>query len=554
MAARLTGVAAAGDGAPIAVARGWTLFAALALAAGVALRAWQLDSQVLLDDEWHALHKLLRADWAGVFTRFGYADHSIPLTLYYKWVYESFGLTERQMRAPMLLAGIALLAVAPWLGRAWAPWPTRALWIGLLAVSPLLVYHSRTARPYALTSLLTFVAIAAYWRWRRAQGAAPLLAAAYIVPTWLAGWLHPITLPFTLAPFVFDTFLVARGVQASAAPSLRRLAALGALTALALAATLAPPLIVDWLSLSAKGGRDWVTPESLYRTALMLAGTAHPTVLLAIAVLSAAGVASIARRDRFFVAYVLTIGVCGVAATILARPEWIHHPLVAARYVIPLLPFLLLFAAEGVGAALGLLRPWWRPLVALTLAAAYVAQGPLPAQWPRPSQFSGHLRYQFDYDHAHNPYVTRIPHDPIPAFYRRLAGLPPGSRTLIEAPWRLESHFNPHPWYQDVHRQHVRIGFVTPVCGERDFGEYPEDRRLPMRGFAHVAALLRGETRGADYLVLHPRPWKTPPDAVVEWPEIARCVAAAEAAFGEPVHRDADTIVFALRPERRAAP
>jgi predicted membrane-bound mannosyltransferase len=145
---------------------GWTLLLAAVFTAGIALRWWQLDLQVLIDDEWHALHKLLRSDWKGVFTRFGYADHSIPLTLYYKWVYETVGLSERRMHAPALLAGIALLGIVPWFARAWATWPTRVLWVALLALSPLLIYHSRTARPYALTSVLTFVAIVAYWRWR----------------------------------------------------------------------------------------------------------------------------------------------------------------------------------------------------------------------------------------------------------------------------------------------------------------------------------------------------------------------------------------------------
>jgi hypothetical protein len=547
-------VAAPGGAAPIAAARAWTWLAAGALIAGIVLRAWQLDAQVLLDDEWHALHKLLRADWASVFTRFGYADHSIPLTLYYKWIYETLGLSERQMHAPVLLAGIALVVVAPWLGRAWAAWPTRALWMALLAVSPLLVYHSRTARPYALTSLLTFVAIVAYWRWRRAERRSAGLATAYVAATWLAGWLHPITLPFTLAPFVFDGVLLLRREERAAAPTLRRLVALGGVTAAALAAALGPPLVVDWFMFAAKGGKDWVTGDSAYRTALMLFGTAHLPVLLGFGAAAAWGACSIARRDRVLIAYLLTIAVCGIAATVLARPRWIHHPLVAARYLLPLLPFLLLFAAEGMSAALRLLRLPLPPLVAFGVLAGLVAQGPLPAQWQGPNQFTGHLRYQYDYDRAHNPYVIEIPRDPVPAFYRLLATLPPASRTLIEAPWRLESNFNPHPWYQQVHRQRVRIGFVTPVCGQRDFGEYPEDPGLRMRGFAHLAAVLRGETRGADYLVLHPRPWKTPPDADVDWPDVAPCLAAAEAAFGPPVFRDEDLTVFALKPERRRLP
>ena len=65
----------------------------------------------------------------------------------------------------------------------------------------MLVYYSKTARPYALTCLLTFVAIVAFQRWWLGEAATRRWGATYIAATVLAGWLHPITLPFTLLPF-----------------------------------------------------------------------------------------------------------------------------------------------------------------------------------------------------------------------------------------------------------------------------------------------------------------------------------------------------------------
>jgi hypothetical protein len=147
--------------------------------------------------------------------------------------------------------------------------------------------------------------------------------------------------------------------------------------------------------------------------------------------------------------------------------------------------------------------------------------------------------------------VTQVPREPVPAFYRMLAEKPAGSLTLIEMPWRLESNFNPHPWYQEVHRQNVLIGFVTPVCGVREFGEYPEDEGMRMRRFIHLSALLRGETRGAQYLVVHLNPWKTPPDADVEWPDMQACLPTIEAALGKPMLSSDGLVVFALRADGR---
>ncbi|HEY3564436.1 MAG TPA: hypothetical protein VGL96_05500, partial [Casimicrobiaceae bacterium] len=58
----------------------------MAFVTGLALRVWQVDTQILLEDEWHAIHKLLRSSALDIFTHLGHADYSIPLTLYYQWL------------------------------------------------------------------------------------------------------------------------------------------------------------------------------------------------------------------------------------------------------------------------------------------------------------------------------------------------------------------------------------------------------------------------------------------------------------------------------------
>src|SRR5690242_18829008 len=134
----------------------WNALLVAAFVTGMAHRAWQIDIQILIDDEWHAIHKLLRATPLDILTHIGYADYSIPLTLYYQWLYRTVGLSEWSMHAPALVAGVALLLMGPRMLARWIPLPTRAVWLALVAISPLLVYHSKVARPYALTSLLTF--------------------------------------------------------------------------------------------------------------------------------------------------------------------------------------------------------------------------------------------------------------------------------------------------------------------------------------------------------------------------------------------------------------
>jgi hypothetical protein len=535
----------------------WLALLFAAIVAGGVSRGYQLGIQIILDDEWHALHKLLASDAWGIFTSFGYSDYSIPLTLYDRLLFLHGGLTEWAMHLPMLLSGVALLAAAPLLLRHETTPPVRATWVALLAVSPLLVYHTRVARPYALTSLLTLLALVAFRRWWLRQGSVVGWGATYAIAAALAGWLHLVTLPFTLLPFAYSgvpaLVALARERQLAArAAALSRLSLLALVTALPLAAVLLPPLRNDWANVTAKIAADSVTLDSAYRTLLMLYGVAQPAWLVALAALTGLGIARFWQRDRAFVGYVAVVTLGAAIAIALAHSPWIHEPLVLARYLIPALPFALLFLAEGLVACLALLRrPALEALVAAALVASLVYLGPIPGYLYYPNQFMGHLRFQFDYDPAHNPYVQLIPKEPVPEFYRTLARQPPATITLIEAPWRLESHFDPYPWYQQVHRQYVKIGFVTPVCGERSFGEYPASAKgMRMREFVHLSEVLAGESYGADYLVMHLAPWTTPPGQKIEWPDVTACLPAIEAKVGAPVYGDGQIVVFALKARR----
>jgi hypothetical protein len=521
----------------------WSAVALLALGVAAAFRTYALGSQIVIDDEWHALHKVMRAGLASILTELDYADFSIPVALYYSALRNTIGISEWTMRAPMVVAGIALVALAPWLARAWTPRAVGVTWSILLAISPMLVYLGRTARPYAITALTSTVAFVAFERWwrgppssRRAWGA------AYVIATFAGGYLHMTSLAFTLTPFLY---FGAKALGDRAA--LSRVVRLGLVTALLLAVVLLPPIVNDWSRFVAKAGQDSVTWQTLERTTLMVAGTGHPVVGLAFVALVALGWLRWWRRDRDLAAYALTLVAVGAIAIAAARPNWVQYALVFGRYLIPVVPLLLLLAAEGLVGAIALRSDALRAGIVAVIAILLVASGPLPAQWYAPNQFTSHQRFQFDYDDAHSPYVTqRVPG--VPPFYRELARAPAGSLTVVVTPWRLESHFDPHVWYQAAHRQKVLIGMLTPLCGRRDFGEYPEgERGMRLANAAHIEALLRGDTRGADFLLVHLRPWSTPPGQDVPWPDLAQCLPDIERALGAPVYRDQEIVAFSLR-------
>ena len=54
----------------------------------------------------------------------------------------------------------------------------------------------------------------------------------------------------------------------------------------------------------------------------------------------------------------------------------------------------------------------------------------------------------------------------------------------------------------------------------------------------------------AGYLVMHRKAWKTPPDAVVDWPDVDACLPAIVAKLGAPIYRDESIVVFDLGAHR----
>jgi predicted membrane-bound mannosyltransferase len=161
------------------------------------LRLFHLDRQVPVDDEWHAIHKLMSASYGEIFRSFGFADHSIPLTLLYKAMANTIGLDEIDMHALQVACGVGLVVFSAWLAwRATTSAGVAVLFAFLLANAPLQVLYSRFARPYAIATLLEVLALAALWRWR--ERPSPALGAAICALTALTAWLHPLTVLFPL--------------------------------------------------------------------------------------------------------------------------------------------------------------------------------------------------------------------------------------------------------------------------------------------------------------------------------------------------------------------
>jgi hypothetical protein len=129
-----------------------------------------------------------------------------------------------------------------------------------------------------------------------------------------------------------------------------------------------------------------------------------------------------------------------IAGLLVLSPVGLASPVIFGRYLLPVLPFVLLWAAAGLGS-----RVWIGGLA----VAALVVGGPFGDTRYWRSSFLGHN----DFVGFHAP-LEALPPGPVPDFYEHTGG-----ETVLEVPWL-------YPWdsnrifyvYQEIHGGRVVVG------------------------------------------------------------------------------------------------
>lgn len=225
-----------------------------------------------------------------------------------------------------------------------------------------------------------------------------------------------------------------------------------------------------------------------------------------------------------------------------------------ARYVLPLLPLVLLAVACGVRALLERVPETSRALAGPLLGSLLIAGGPLPRTWYWPDDWTAnHLAFGMLVKRG--SLAANVRH--VPDFYLRLRDRPKGSLTLVEAPWFPPIFANALPHYQRLHRQHVRIGFTGGPDSWLGRGELPHPAPgFELESFLFVEDLLGPDPAPADYLVLHrdlrrEYDLRTVPvlleQANEQHEDIGPLVERCRRRFGAPDYEDEWLVVFKLR-------
>jgi hypothetical protein len=356
--------------------------------------------------------------------------------------------------------------------------------------------------------------------------------------------------PFVVAPFVPAAWRCMRA-DAERRGCIARLAVLALAAAVPMAALLLPPLLAHPESLRLKSGVDLPTGDTLVGVWYLWFGTSATWAVAIAGALAIVGLPVVWRRLPEVPSAVTGIVLIALAI-VVTRPAWIHNPMTFARYLLPVLPLLLLAtscgavrlgatlrraaagrglnsaAAGGVGAAVAAL-----PVVALA--------GTTPL-WPllqHPNANSLHIVYQFDFRPEHNPILPFMDGIPLSPWWARLGAAQPGSLAIAVAPFPIESAAWDAPRWQRLSRQRVVQGMLTPLCENPRPNEVPDDARFHFRNAVHVADDVELAARRIDFVV-----WQKPYrytahglDAPVA-ADVAHCAEALAARFGPPAYED----------------
>ncbi|HEX5865699.1 MAG TPA: hypothetical protein VF014_15840, partial [Casimicrobiaceae bacterium] len=374
----------------------------------------------------------------------------------------------------------------------------------------------------------------------------------------LAAWLHPVIGPFVIAPFLPAAWQCARrGPGAERRRAIARLAVLALATALPMAALLLPPLVAHPESLRLKSGVDLPGADTLIGVWYLWFGTDATAVVPICGALALVGIPAVWRRLPEARSAAVGI-VLSALAVVITRPAWIHNPLTFGRYLLPVLPLLLLATAcgavrlgraldaalrvRGSGAALaGALGTLAAALPVLLLALT----SPLRPLLQYPHANSLHAVYSFDFRPGHNPVQRVMDAIPLSPWWETLGDRPPGSLAIAVAPFPTESVGWDAPRWQRLSRQRILHGFLTLLCANPRPTEVPGDGRFRFRNAVHLDDAAELVRHGID-LVVWQKPYRYLAHGldVAVGADVAHCGPALSARFGAPVYEDEWLVVY----------
>lgn len=516
---------------------------------GAVLRIYQVTNQILTGDEWHAIITAINWDAAEILTDFGSGGHSIPVALYYEFLISTIGLSELTLYLPFLFSGIILIFAIPMAVKGMTDSSVSVTIVAwLLAISPVLIFYSRFARPYGIVVLLGFCAVTFFYKWWQCKKT--VYAAGYAFTGWLAIYFHIIAIPFILGPFAY--FFICSLFSNHRWMVIKQLFKVGMGTALLLCLTLALPIANSLDSLTVKTGYSEIELATVLKAfRLLICGTDNIFVSIVVLIFLSIGVYHLFTRSANgpFFGYLSFLSMLQVLFVVISKPLAVNGPHIFARYIIIILPLLLLVLATGIDAVCSCFKKnrIHQAIVMIAVFAMLFFKGPIPSSIFGYSNMANNLilaqmilgeTYK---DHVFSKLIKKVP-----GFYRKIAANPPGSLRIVEVPY----HYNGYHFYfyQLIHRQRVTMGFINGLCAQRRQGEIPLSiKNARLDGFTYLNDPDALKKKEIDYVVFH-KHMKNEINYKAEYKDVNLdgCISKFRSWFGEPSYEDNNLIVFSI--------
>lgn len=463
---------------------------------GAFLRLYQISGQILGDDEWHAIRYAIHRDFSYIFTHFSQADNCIPMTLYYKALIETIGLSELGVHSLQIISGLASLILFPLLIRGFFKTRETLIFLYLLAIAPFLIYYCRFGRPYMIVTLLCFIGVFSFYHWitkKKTRYAIIYVFACILVPYFNMSATAAVT-----GPLIFC--FLARLLGKRTPPKLFTLSFISLLILLGIALWFVPAFD-SFEKISEKIDRGFVNVKTLVNAQLLFCGTRHYFIMGLLTGFGVLGMVVCIIRNRFLGLYLLFVLLIQYGLVCLTRPASNQHPHIFGRYMISILPLWLVFMAIGLNSAAVLFEKKIK-VVNLVLALFLILlfwTGPLPNIYRMVNNLSNHGDYQYRYDGMDfDPHMDLK--GKIPEFYAQLREMD-DDVSIIETPSLVQWPVIFYHVYQRVHHKRMFMGHnQNAYLSSTKSLIHTNARFFNLINIDNPAAI---EESGADFIIIH---------------------------------------------------
>lgn len=514
------------------------------------LRVWNISGQIVMDDEMHALRAIQHDSLLFIFSHFYIADVCTPLALIYKFISNTIGLSEFTMRLPSLIFGLGLVIAFPLFVWRVIDAKTAFFFCVFLAISPLLIFYSRFARPYSIIAFCgpLSVFVQYYWIQKRQKRWALL----YILSATLSVYFHILSIAYVCTPLLITAAISLINQKKERNKLLLGTLYQGALFVLMLVALYAAPFFTSAQNLLGKSCDDMITYKTIAVGFSLISGTSNCALSFILLALIVSGVLILLEHDRILTIFLVAPSLTLFIAIIFSKAAIIHVPLVFVRYMIPAVPVMLLFAAIALAhfltitfASRSKAGQCFCVLILFVFFTLLYFFGPLPRLYTSPNNFTTHQSIQGNYADAFYDKKVNIP---VSKFYYNLSK-DNEAYSIIEAPWYYYDHFNRFHMYQKIHKKSVIIGFMH-LFGTRftpsEIG-LKDRQKYAFRQYIGLEEEERIKNSGARYLLVH-RDINSEMAFNKKYIDISSLIKEMSYLYGAPVYCDKFLIVFPLLP------